>query len=42
MCIYFDGHHSGGSYFVCVNDFFLLHKLLYRNWAHKPQVQVQL
>ena len=21
MCIDFDGHHSGGSYFVYVNDF---------------------
>ena len=21
MCIDFDGHHSGGSSFVCVNDF---------------------
>ena len=27
MCIDFYGHHSGGSYFVCVNDFLLLHKL---------------
>ena len=29
MCIDFDGHHSGGSSFVYVNDFFLLQKLLY-------------
>ena len=24
MCIDFDGHHSGGSSFVYVNDFWLL------------------
>ena len=29
MCIDFDGHHSGGSYVVYVNDFLLLQKLLY-------------
>ena len=29
MCIDFDGHHSGGSSFVYVNDFWLLQKLLY-------------
>ena len=27
MCIYFDGHNSGGSSFVYVNDFWLLQKL---------------
>ena len=27
MCIDFDGHHSGGSSFINVNDFFLLKKL---------------
>ena len=27
MCIDFDGHHSGGSFFVYVNDFWLLQKL---------------
>ena len=27
MCIDFDGHHSGGSYFVYVHDFWLLKKL---------------
>ena len=27
MCIDFDGHHSGGSSFVYVNDFWLLQKL---------------
>ena len=27
MCIDFDGHHSDGSSFVYVNDFFLLQKL---------------
>ena len=42
MCIDFDGHHSGGSYFVCVNDFCYYINCLYRNWAHNPQVQVQL
>ena len=35
MCIEFDGHHSGGSSFVYVNDFLLLHKLFVY-----PQVQV--
>ena len=29
MCIDFDRHHSGGSSFVYVNDFWLLKKLLY-------------
>ena len=29
MCIDFDIHHSGGSSFVYVNDFWLLKKLLY-------------
>ena len=38
MCIDFDGHHSGGSSFVYVNNFFLLlHKLFVYQ-----QVQVQL
>ena len=37
MCIDFDGHHSGGSSFVYVNDFLVLHKLFVY-----PQVQVQL
>ena len=27
MCIGIDGHHSGGSSFVYVNDFWLLQKL---------------
>ena len=27
MCINFDGHHSGGSSFVYVKDFWLLQKL---------------
>ena len=27
MCIDYDGHHSGGSSFVYVNDFWLLQKL---------------
>ena len=27
MCINFDGHHSGGSSFIYVNDFVLLQKL---------------
>ena len=27
MCIDFDGHHSGGSSFVYVNDFWLLQNL---------------
>ena len=27
MCIDFDGHHSSGSSFVYVNDFWLLQKL---------------
>ena len=27
MCIDLEGHHSGGSYFVNVNDFLLLQKL---------------
>ena len=27
MCIDFDGHYSGGSSFVYVNDFCLLQKL---------------
>ena len=27
MCIDLEGHHSGGSSFVNVNDFFLLQKL---------------
>ena len=27
MCIDFDGHHSGGSSFVYVNDFWLFQKL---------------
>ena len=33
MCIDFDGHLSGGSYFVCVNDFCYYINCLYRNWA---------
>ena len=37
MCIDFDGHHSGGSSFVYVNDFLLLQKFFVY-----PQVQVQL
>ena len=27
MCIDFDGHHSDGSSFVYINDFWLLQKL---------------
>ena len=27
MCIDFEGHHSGGSSFIYVNDFYLLQKL---------------
>ena len=27
MCIDFEGHHSGGSSFVNVNDYLLLQKL---------------
>ena len=27
MCIDLEGHHSGGSSFVNLNDFFLLQKL---------------
>ena len=42
MCIDFDGHHFGDSSFVYVNDFCYYKKILYRNWAHNPQVQVQL
>ena len=42
MCIDFDEHHSGGSSFVCVNDFCYYINCLYRNWAHNPQIQVQL
>ena len=26
MCIDFDGHHSGGSYFIYVNDFYYYRK----------------
>ena len=37
MCIDCDGHHSGGSSFVYVKIFLLLHKLFVY-----PQVQVQL
>ena len=37
MCIDLDGHYSGGSSFVYVNDFLLLQKLFVY-----PQVQVQL
>ena len=37
MCIDFDGHHSGGSSFVYVNDFFFL--LLKKLFVY-PQVQV--
>ena len=29
MCIDFDGHHSGGSYFVYVNDFCYYKNCLY-------------
>ena len=29
MCIDFDGHHSGGSSFVYVNDFFYFRNCLY-------------
>ena len=29
MCIDFDGHHSGGSSFVYVNDFFYYRNCLY-------------
>ena len=29
MCIDFDGHHSGGSSFVYVNDFCYYRKCLY-------------
>ena len=28
MCIDFDGHHSGGSSFVNVNDFFVITKIV--------------
>ena len=28
MCIHFDRHHSGGSSFVYVNDFWLLQKIV--------------
>ena len=35
MCIDFDGHHSGGSSFVYINEFFFVHKLFIY-----PQVQV--
>ena len=28
MCIDFDGHHSGGSSFVYVNDFFVITKIV--------------
>ena len=31
MCIDFDGHHSGGSSFVYVNDFFYYRNYLYTN-----------
>ena len=31
MCIEFDGHHSGGSYFIYVNDIlFLLYIYIYK------------
>ena len=33
MCIDFDGNHSGGSYFVFVNDFCYYINCLYMNWA---------
>ena len=28
MCIDFDGHHSGGSSFVYVNDFFVITEII--------------
>ena len=28
MCIDFEGHHSGGSYFVNVNDFFVITEII--------------
>ena len=37
MCIDFDGHHSCGSYFVYVNDFFLLVQKLFVY----PQVPIE-
>ena len=37
MCIDFDGHYSGGSAFVFVNDFLLLQKFFVY-----PHIQVQL
>ena len=42
MCIDFDGHHSGGSSFVYINDFLLLQKLFvyykYKYSSEKEQV----
>ena len=42
MCIDFDGHHSGGSSFVYVNDFWLLQKLFdthrYKFSSDKEQI----
>ena len=32
MCIDFDGHHSGGSSFVYVNDFCYYRNCLYTHW----------
>ena len=31
MCIDFDGHHSGGSSFVYVNDFFFTVEIVHMN-----------
>ena len=28
MCIDFDGHHSGGSSFIYVNDFFFITEIV--------------
>ena len=28
MCIDFDGHHSGGSSFINVNDFFVITEIV--------------
>ena len=35
MCIYFDGHHSGGSSFVYVNDFCCYYNCLY---THRTKI----
>ena len=42
MCIDFNGHHSGGSSFIYINDFLLLQKLFvyyrYKYSSEKEQV----